>query len=177
MILRSTQNTQLAHPKLTFDALCPARRVAADLMMCCDSHGRILYITTALANYLNYEPRELVRTNLSTLLNPPFNTLHTKYMKSPPAKVPLNSCRGNFTVTIVPKGKPSIPIRCKIDTREINEQQVYVVQVEPSSFDVSDGELGLLLQAPLFLCMVCCTSGLLGVLHEYQQPCSSCRLC
>lgn len=126
----------LISPHLTPHLCILCRRVAADLMFCCDTHGRIVYCTTALAHFLNYEPRELVKTNMCDLLPPPFKSLHQKWMKNPPAKVPLNSCRGNSTVTIVPKGKASVPVRCTINQREVNEQHLFVVILEPSSFEV-----------------------------------------
>ena len=41
-------------------ATVPSCRVTSDNMMVTDSHGRIMYITTSLAHFVGYEPKEVV---------------------------------------------------------------------------------------------------------------------
>lgn len=50
----------------------------------------------------------------------------------------LVSCSQSLACTALPPClQPSQPVRCEIITREMNEQTVYVVVIEPSTFEVS----------------------------------------
>ncbi len=62
-------------------------------MMVTDHKGRIMYMNTDLASALGYTPKQAVKMDISNFMSPPYSMLHYKWMKEPPAKVPLQSCR------------------------------------------------------------------------------------
>jgi hypothetical protein len=56
--------------------------MAADLMMVCDTHGRIMYATTDLALSLGFaEARSMYGVDLNTLISQPYRQLHVAWMK------------------------------------------------------------------------------------------------
>ena len=58
----------------------------------------------------SHELRAQVRQNLALFLNQPFRNLHERWMKAAPARIPLGSCRGSFTVTVMQKGAVGVRV-------------------------------------------------------------------
>jgi PAS domain S-box-containing protein len=46
-----------------------------------DSGGRIVFATSAMAGILGYEAEQLVGSDMSKLMSPPFSHLHGSWMK------------------------------------------------------------------------------------------------
>ncbi|GLI64845.1 hypothetical protein VaNZ11_008226 [Volvox africanus] len=104
-------------------------------MMVTDHKGRIMYMNTDLATALGYTPKQAVKMDISQLMSPPYSQLHYKYMKEPPAKVPLQSCRNAATVVMLDSKKQSHPVKPHLSIREENDVITHVVNVEFSSWE------------------------------------------
>ncbi|GLC33063.1 hypothetical protein PLESTB_000374500 [Pleodorina starrii] len=104
-------------------------------MMVTDHKGRIMYMNTDLASALGYTPKQAVKMDISQLMSHPYSQLHYKYMKEPPAKVPLQSCRNAATVVMLDAKKQSVPVKPHLSIREENDVITHVVNVEFSTWE------------------------------------------
>ncbi|KAG2450719.1 hypothetical protein HYH02_004557 [Chlamydomonas schloesseri] len=104
-------------------------------MMVTDHKGRIMYMNTDLASALGYTPKQAVKMDISQLMSHPYSMLHYKYMKEPPAKVPLQSCRNAATVVMLDSKKQPHPVKPHLSLREENDVITHVVNIEFSSWE------------------------------------------
>ncbi|GFR48517.1 hypothetical protein Agub_g10412 [Astrephomene gubernaculifera] len=104
-------------------------------MMVTDHKGRIMYMNTDLASALGYTPKQAVKMDISQFMSHPYSMLHYKYMKEPPAKVPLQSCRNAATVVLLDSKKQSHPVKPHLSIREENDVITHVVNVEFSTWE------------------------------------------
>lgn len=73
--------------------------------------------------------------DISQLMSHPYSMLHYKYMKEPPAKVPLQSCRNAATVVMLDSKKQPHPVKPHLSLREENDIITHVVNIEFSSWE------------------------------------------
>lgn len=98
------------------------RHVSSDKMIACDSRGKVVYCTTDMASMIKYTPRQLLGMPLQKLIAQPFGQLHTKWLRKQDPRIPHGSCRGNFTVVLADSEGVTVPVKCDINQREVDDK-------------------------------------------------------
>ncbi|KAG2493479.1 hypothetical protein HYH03_008295 [Edaphochlamys debaryana] len=114
---------------------CKRVRNDQNNMMVTDYKGRIMYMNTDLASALGYTPKQAVKMDIGQFMSHPYSMLHYKYMKEPPAKVPLQSCRNAATVVMLDSKKQPHPVKPHLSLREENDVITHVVNIEFSTWE------------------------------------------
>ncbi|GLC73343.1 hypothetical protein PLESTF_001365300 [Pleodorina starrii] len=101
-------------------------------LMVVDSHMRLRFASCGLSTLLGYSARKLAAMRLDQLLPPPYNTLHAKYLRDPPAVIPPTSCRAGKVVHLLNENGSLVAVRLKISTAAVTDtaMTLYVVQIE-----------------------------------------------
>lgn len=95
----------------------------------CDTHGTITFGTWDLAALLGLSTRQLIGTRLDSLLPPPYNSMHAKWLQETPSTVPSNSCRAGVVVNLLSSSKVLVPVRIKVHQMEDQMRTLHVVRV------------------------------------------------
>lgn len=95
----------------------------------CDTHGTITFGTWDMAALLGLSTRKLVGTKLDTLLPPPYNSMHTKWLQDTPTTVPSNSCRAGVVVNLMNSSRVLVPVRIKVHQMEDQARTLHVIRV------------------------------------------------
>ncbi len=104
------------------------------LMMATDIKGKISFCTTDLAEILGYEPKKLHGVSMQKIIAQPFGQLHTTWMKTQTARVPMGSCRSGATVVMQDAQGNGVPVKCQITEREVQDKLYHVVVFQQSNF-------------------------------------------
>jgi len=116
------------------------------MLMVADARGRLLYMNSEMRHILGIsDDTNVSKLDMNSLMPPPFSLLHGKWMKEAGTKVPKQSCRSGATVVMLGANKAPLPIRPKIMTREVEDSEQHLVQVEMSSWERGMDERQLVL--------------------------------
>ncbi|EFJ46271.1 hypothetical protein VOLCADRAFT_93382 [Volvox carteri f. nagariensis] len=96
-----------------------------------DTHMRLRFASLGLSTLLNYPMRKLATMRLDQLLQPPYNTLHAKWLRDPPHTPSVTSCRSGRVVHLLNDAGVAVPVRIKVSPAAGDVgMSLYVVQVE-----------------------------------------------
>ncbi|KAG2445381.1 hypothetical protein HXX76_000003 [Chlamydomonas incerta] len=86
-----------------------------------DTHMRLKFASLEVALLLGYSTRQLAGgMKLDTLLPPPFNTLHQRWVKDVPQEVKAGSCRSGVVVHLLAETGAQVPVRLAVHTKEVD---------------------------------------------------------
>ncbi|KAG2493141.1 hypothetical protein HYH03_008565 [Edaphochlamys debaryana] len=102
-------------------------------MLVCDTHMRIKFASADMALMLGYPMRKLATMRLDQLLPPPYDALHAKWVKDPPAVVQPFGCRAGVVVNMLTESGGQMPVKIRVKTLETTDQTrgavtLYIVQ-------------------------------------------------
>ncbi|GLI61938.1 hypothetical protein VaNZ11_004468 [Volvox africanus] len=102
-----------------------------------DSHMRLCFASVGVSTLLGYPMRKLATMRLEQLLPPPYNTLHSKYLRDPPSAIPPTSCRSGKVVHLINENGSPVAVRLKISVAAATDtaMTLYVVQIEKRPMD------------------------------------------
>ncbi|KAF5832011.1 hypothetical protein DUNSADRAFT_12252 [Dunaliella salina] len=100
-----------------------------EMTMVCDTHGTITFATWDMAALLGMSTRKLVGTKLDTLLPPPYNSMHAKWLQETPSVIPSSSCRAGVVVQLLNSSHVLVPVRIKVHQMEDQGRTLHVVRV------------------------------------------------
>ncbi|KAF5830858.1 hypothetical protein DUNSADRAFT_13938 [Dunaliella salina] len=100
-----------------------------EMTMVCDTHGTITFATWDVAALLGTNTRKLVGTKLDTLLPPPYNSMHAKWLQETPPIIPPSSCRAGVVVNLLNSSHVLVPVRIKVHQIEDQGRTLHVVRL------------------------------------------------
>ncbi|KAG2423294.1 hypothetical protein HXX76_015443 [Chlamydomonas incerta] len=81
-----------------------------------DTRLRLRFASAGVSALLGYPARKLAAMRLDQLLPPPYNTLHAKWIRDPPANAPPTSCRAGAVVHLLNDASNRVPVRVRVHT-------------------------------------------------------------
>ena len=94
-----------------------------------DTHGSITFATWDMAAMLGYPVKKLLKTKLEALLPPPYNAMHSRWLRDPPPTVPPTSCRAGAVVHMRTSANVQVPVKLRVHQQEENSQTKHIVRV------------------------------------------------
>ncbi len=82
-----------------------------------------------MAALIGVSVQKLLGTRLDSLLPPPYNSMHAKWLQDTPPTVPPNSCRAGAVVQLLNSSNVLVPVRLRVHSMEENNRTVHVVRV------------------------------------------------
>ena len=101
----------------------------------CDTHGTITFATWDMAALLGMNTRKLIGTKLDTLLPPPYNSMHAKWLQETPTSIPSSSCRAGVVVQLLNSSHVLVPVRIKVHQMEDQGRTLHVIRVSVVSLE------------------------------------------
>ncbi|KAG2443203.1 hypothetical protein HYH02_009280 [Chlamydomonas schloesseri] len=102
-------------------------------IMVVDQHLRMRFCSVSVSTLLGFPMRKLATMKLDQLLPPPYNTMHGKWIKDPPATVLPTGCRAGKVVHLLNENSSQVPVRIKVRTvsaQDSGSSTLCVVQVD-----------------------------------------------
>ncbi|KXZ45821.1 hypothetical protein GPECTOR_50g615 [Gonium pectorale] len=123
-------------------------------LMVVDPNTRIRFCACGVAAILGYPMRKLCSMRIEQLLPPPFNSMHTKWLRESSHAPTATSCRNGNVVHLLNSTGARVPVRLRVTTKTAvstgaadAEAQHHVVEVEKVSMTEEYDEKRLVLMA------------------------------
>eukprot|EP00967_Tisochrysis_lutea_P010224 scaffold11801_cov23-Tisochrysis_lutea.AAC.1 len=100
----------------------------------CDRQGVITFTTWDMAALVGVSTAKLLGSKLESLLPPPYNSMHTKWLQDTPPTIPPNSCRAGVVVSLLNSSNVLVPVRLRVHSMEENNRTVHVVRVRVARY-------------------------------------------